>query len=308
MSLSAKSTAIEALQGANLIGQTAVVTGGNSGIGVETVRALAHAGSSVILTSRKLEAGNKVAEEVRASGVKGSIHVEQLDLADLASVHAFTKRLRDKNTRIDKLILNAGVMACPLMYTKDGFEMQIGTNNHGHFALVQDLLPHLKSQSYPVRIVAVSSLAAFTPKRFLGGGIDLDDLHWKNRGYSRWGAYGQSKLANVLFAKALAQRCEGTNIKTYSLHPGSIKTNLQQHVGWIKWLQSIPLLPAKTIPQGAATSIYAACSPELESRSGEYLSDCKPCKPPAEWHDQELVEALWKRTEAEVNAGKPLDG
>ncbi|KAK9829188.1 hypothetical protein WJX72_004385 [[Myrmecia] bisecta] len=306
--LGARSTALEALRGTDLTGKVAIVTGGNSGIGVETVRALAHAGAKVLLTSRSVQAGQKVAEEIAQSGVQGTVEVHQLDLADQASVHVFTNSVKASKTRLDILILNAGVMMCPKSTTKDGFEMQLGTNVHGHLALVQDLLPTLQAQAHPVRIVVVSSRAHTFPKRWFGGGIELSDLHWQHRPYNSWGAYGQSKLGNVLMAKELARRYAGTNIKAFSLHPGSIQTGLQKHSPFASFYSLLPkrITGSKTVAEGAATSIYAAVSPDLEQHSGAYLSNCAIETPSAAAEDAALAVKFYDQVSAEIKAGKPL--
>lgn len=193
-------TALQCVGDANLTGKTAIVTGGNSGIGVETVRALSHAGCSVILCARNPTDGKIVADAITSSGEPGPIQVQQLDLADLNNVQSFTDRINASIPKIDYLILNAGVMACPLSRTAQGFETQIGVNHIGHFHLTNLLLPKLKAQGTPARVIAVSS------EGHKMGKIDLEDMQWEQRKYTKWGAYGQSKLANILFAKELAAR------------------------------------------------------------------------------------------------------
>ncbi|KAL4425139.1 hypothetical protein ABPG77_008244 [Micractinium sp. CCAP 211/92] len=288
-----RTTAIEALGGADLTGKQAVVTGGNSGIGVETVRALAHAGADVVLCSRSLEAGQKVAEQLQPS-VKGKIVAKQLDLADLRSVKALADDLTASLARLDLLILNAGVMACPKMQTKDGFEMQIGTNHFGHFYLTKLLLPKMKSQNCPARVVAVSSTAHTM------GRMDLEDLNFERRKYSAWGSYGQSKLANVLFASELARRLrdEGSAVTAFSLHPGVIKTNLSRHMGFSAAVLNVLGAPfMKTVEQGAATSVFAATAPELEGKGGAYLADCQVATPNKAGQDASLAAAFWDKSE-----------
>ncbi|KAL3151249.1 hypothetical protein ABBQ38_013088 [Trebouxia sp. C0009 RCD-2024] len=289
-----RTTALQALRGADLTGKTAVITGGNSGLGVETARALAHAGARVILTSRKVSAGEEVVTKLRSDGVKGSLHVQQLDLADLSSVKALVKQLQLEDS-IDMLILNAGVAAVPLSYTKDNFEIQIGTNHFGHFALVAGLMDKLKQQDTPVRIVAVASLAHML------GGFDMDDLHFRRRSYYRLKGYGQSKLCNILFAKELARRTEGTNIEAFSLHPGTIATNLSRHVGLVGSVANLGLSWfSKSTEQGAATSVYAATAPELSGQSGAYLQDCHIAQPSSQAQDAALAQQLWTVTEQQL--------
>lgn len=298
MTLGYRTTALEAVQGTDLTGQVAVVTGGNSGIGVETVRALAHAGADVVLCSRSVQAGQAVAEQLQP-GVKGKISVRQLDLADLASVKKLGAELDADLARVDLLILNAGVMACPKLATKDGFEMQIGTNHFGHFYLTKLLLPKMKAQGTPARVVAVAS----TAHKF--GSINLDDLNYEKRKYSSWGSYGQAKLANILFAAELARQlaAEGSHVKAYSLHPGVIKTNLGRHMGFTGGLLNFFVGPfGKTIPQGAATSVYAATAAELDTHSGAYLADCQLAVASKAGQDGEMGKKLWAKTEELLGA------
>ncbi|KAL4425998.1 hypothetical protein ABPG75_010014 [Micractinium tetrahymenae] len=288
-----RTTAIQALRGVDLTGKQAVVTGGNSGIGVETVRALAHAGADVVLCSRSLEGGQKVAEQLQP-GVKGKIAVKRLDLADLSSVKALADDLTASLARLDILILNAGVMACPKMQTKNGFEMQIGTNHFGHFYLTKLLLPKMESQNSPARVVAVSSTAHSMGK------LDLDDLNFERRKYSAWGSYGQSKLANVLFASELARRLreQGSAVTAFSLHPGVIKTNLQRHMGFSALVLNVLGGPfMKSMAQGAATSVFAATAPELEGKGGAYLADCQVATPSKAGQDGALAASLWEKSE-----------
>ncbi|KAI7837673.1 hypothetical protein COHA_008534 [Chlorella ohadii] len=293
-----RSTALDALRGVSLSGKVAVVTGGNSGIGVETVRALAHAGADVTLCSRSAEAGQRVADQLQP-GLKGKISVQKLDLADLSSIKAAADQLSASLPRLDLLILNAGVMACPQGRTKDGFEMQIGTNHFGHYYLTQLLLPKMKASGGPGRIVAVASTAHKMGK------LSLEDLNWERRKYSAWGSYGQSKLANILFAKELARQLkeEGSPILAFSLHPGVIKTPLQRHMGWEAAIMNFIGGPfMKTTQQGAATSVFAATAAELEGQSGAYLADCKVATPSKAAQDGEAARALWVKTEELLGA------
>lgn len=292
--LGSRSTAVQALRGADLTGKTAIVTGGNSGIGVETARALAHAGARVILTSRKVSAGEEVAATLKSAGVKGEVEVQQLDLADLSNVRGFAEKLQSE-PKIDMLILNAGVAGLPLTYTKDNFEMQVGTNHFGHFVLVQSLLDKLKKQGSPVRIVAVSS----TVHRHAG--FDIDDLNFRHRKYSGMAAYAQSKLCNILFTKELASRLQGSNIEVFCLHPGIIASGLSRHMGLLKYAIDYGLyFFSKSAEQGAATSVYAATAPELSGKSGAYLADCNIAEPTAQAQDAELAKRLWAVTEKQL--------
>ncbi|KAK9831144.1 hypothetical protein WJX74_004878 [Apatococcus lobatus] len=288
--LGAYSTAEQALQGADLSGKTVLLTGGNSGIGTETARVLALAGARVILTSRRIGAGQEVADIIQKQGVKGKVVVKQLDLSDLTSVQALAADINATEPRLDLLILNAGVMACPQSYTKQDFEMQIG--------------------QFSSRIVVVSSLAhAWAASE----GINFNDMHYQKRAYKAGAAYSQSKLANLLFAKHLAKRLAGSHVTAFSLHPGTIMTNLARHLPiarlqWFKrllyWLTTllwfIPEL--KTIQRGAATTVYVATAPGLEAHSGGYFSNCREATPSKNGRNAELASKLWASTEEQLAA------
>ena len=194
-------------------GRTAIVTGANSGLGLVTARELARAGARVILACRNVDKGNAA-----LAGLSGDVQVRALDLADLSSVRAFA----DTIGLVDVLVNNAGIMAVPFALTRDGFESQIGTNHLGHFALTNLLLPKISD-----RVVTVSSLMHWS------GAISLKDLNWKARPYSAWLAYGQSKLANLLFTSELQRRLSaaGSAVRTHAAHPGYSATNLQGHTG-----------------------------------------------------------------------------
>src|SRR3954447_10888786 len=195
-------------------GRAVVVTGANSGIGLAAARELGRAGARVVLAVRNTEKG-----EQAGASIQGQSEVRRLDLSDLSSVRAFADEWEGA---LDVLINNAGVMAVPEQRTKDGFEMQIGTNHLGHFALTNLLLPHVTD-----RVVTVASGA------HRQGKIDLDDLNWESRDYSAWRAYGQSKLANLLFTTELERRLEeaGSSLRATAAHPGWAATTLQSHTG-----------------------------------------------------------------------------
>lgn len=232
--LGAHSTARQVIDsfgtGAYLKGKTAIVTGGNSGIGLETCKALAFAGAKVILCSRSVAAGQKaIDEEIKREGHgkyvvdSPNILVKALDLNSLKSVKAFADDFLKTEDRLDYLVLNAGIMALPnLEHTEDGFERQIGVNHFGHAYLTRLLLDKMKTTPETAgRIVCLASSAHTM------GNVDCNDLHYKNgRKYAGWSAYGQSKLANILFAKGLADNLEGTELTAMSVHPGVIQTNL----------------------------------------------------------------------------------
>ncbi len=224
-------------------GRRAIVTGANSGLGLVTARELARAGAQVILACRNVGKGNDA-----ATTMTGDVEVRRLDLQDLASVREFA----DSITQADVLVNNAGIMAVPYALTRDGFESQIGTNHLGHFALTNLLLPKISD-----RVVTVSSMAHWL------GAISLKDLNWKARPYSAWLAYGQSKLANLLFTSELQRRLSaaGSDVRAHAAHPGYSATNLQGNTGN---RISAPLWPvanklAGTSPDyGANPTLYAA--------------------------------------------------
>jgi NAD(P)-dependent dehydrogenase (short-subunit alcohol dehydrogenase family) len=220
------------------------VTGANSGIGLAAARELGRAGARVVLAVRNTEKGDQA-----AASIQGQTEVRHLDLSDLGSVRAFADAWEGD---LHVLINNAGIMAVPEQRTKDGFEMQIGTNHLGHFALTNLLLPHVTE-----RVVTVASTA------HRQGKIDLDDLNWERRGYSAWRAYGQSKLANLLFTMELQRRLEeaGSNVRATAAHPGYAATNLQSRTG--SRLQNIGMaignrLIAQSEEKGAWPTLFAA--------------------------------------------------
>ncbi len=270
----ARSAAREVIAGHDLSGRDAIVTGGASGIGVETVRALATAGARVVIATRDRSKGEEVAARVSSETGNDAIEFRLLDLASLASVRAFVTQFLALGRPLHVLINNAGIMATPLAYTPDGFESQFGTNHVGHFALTVGLLPALKAAA-GARVVSLTSLG------HRRSDVDFDDLNFHRRAYDPWLAYGQSKTANVLFAVGLTQRLAGDGIVANAVHPGGIMTGLQKHVpreeqirlGWIDE-SGIPHPRLKNAEQGAATSIWAAVAAELEGVGGRYLEDC----------------------------------
>lgn len=296
--LSANSTAEEALRGRRLSGLNVVVTGATSGLGAETTRVLAKAGAHVILAVRRPDLGREIAEHLGQSLPKnaGGLEVLPLDLSDLDSVRAFAAGFLASGRPLDLLINNAGIMAVPQGRTKQGFELQVGTNHLGHFALTNALMPALKAAP-SARVVSLSSAAhrQASPERLIAS------LSGKAARYSAFGMYGDSKLANILFVKALARRLPPT-VEAYALHPGVIATNLFQTKGLagaaFKFVsKTIGFLFMKTVPQGAATSVYAATAPELSGHSGAYLSNCAVATPKAYALDEALAEEVWTLSE-----------
>jgi NAD(P)-dependent dehydrogenase (short-subunit alcohol dehydrogenase family) len=264
----AHSTAAEVLQGIDLSGKLAIVTGGYSGIGLETTRALAGAGAHVIVPARR--------PEVAKEAVEGA-EIDELDLADLDSVRAFADRFLASGRQIDILINNAGIMACPETRVGPGWEAQFATNHLGHYALVNRLWPAIAPGA---RVVAVSSR-----------GHHNSDIHWDDpqfeQGYDKWAAYGQAKTANVLFAVHLDALGRNTGVRSFALHPGAIMTPLQRHLekqelvdrGWIDEEGNLIDTSFKTPQQGAATQVWAATSPQLSDMGGLYCDDCDIAEP-----------------------------
>jgi NAD(P)-dependent dehydrogenase (short-subunit alcohol dehydrogenase family) len=266
-------TAAEIVANVDLHGRRAVVTGGSSGIGVETARALASTGAEVTLAVRNVEAGRKVADGIaeKLSAGAAPVQVGQLDLADPASVAGF---VRAWSGPLHILVNNAGVMALPkLTRTAAGYEMQFATNHLGHFALTTGLHQWLVAGD-GARVVAVSSIG------HLYGPVVFDDLHYRFRPYDQWTSYGQSKSAIVLFAVGAAQRWADDGIVVNALMPGNIaSTALMRHLGPDDLANlgketDVALPPVKTIEQGAATSVLMAASPEVEGVTGRYYEDC----------------------------------
>ncbi|MXV17257.1 oxidoreductase [Hufsiella ginkgonis] len=270
---SAAATAAEVIGHINLTGKTAIVTGGYSGIGLETVRALHSAGAAVIVPARDTAKAEK-----SLAGLNG-VAIEPLDLIDAASIDAFTERFLATGSPLHILVNSAGIMANPLTRDADGNESQFATNHLGHFRLVNKLWPALQ-QANGARVVSVASRGhRFSPMVF-------DDVNFIHREYDRWKAYGQSKTANVLFAVALDRRGKAENIRAFAVHPGTIAdTGLAKHVAQ-EDLQRMGAIDAKgnaildasrqmkNAAQGAATGVWCATSPQLAGIGGVYCENC----------------------------------
>ncbi|OBV10354.1 SDR family NAD(P)-dependent oxidoreductase [Erythrobacter dokdonensis] len=268
------STTDEVLAGIDLSGMSVFITGANSGLGQETARAMAATGAHVIMAGRDQARLDEAVAAIRQSVPQARLDTITLDLASLESIRAATSRARQRFEKIDLLINNAGVMACPFEHTADGFERQFGTNHLGHFALTAELMP-LIEKGTAKRIVNLSSRGhQFAP-------VDFDDPNFERRPYDPWISYGQSKTANVLFTVGLEQRFVVLGIHAYAVHPGGIQTNLGRHMTEemvAALMQRVTSSDSgfqwKTIPQGAATSCWAATARELEGRGGVYCEDC----------------------------------
>jgi NAD(P)-dependent dehydrogenase (short-subunit alcohol dehydrogenase family) len=238
----------------NQAGRNVIVTGANTGIGFETARALVRKDAQVTLASRDLNKGRQALERILAESADAAVSLEQLDLADLRNIEAFTTRFKDQHERLDLLILNAGVMVPPESKTAQGFELQFGVNHLGHFALTGALLP-LVQATEGSRVVVVSSTAATR------GVMHFDDLNFEKRGYAPWQAYGQSKLANQLFTLELQRRLRaaGSSVLVTAAHPGWTATDLQRNTPLVRFLNR---LVAMKPPQGALPTLRAATDPE----------------------------------------------
>jgi len=274
----ATSTADDVISGISLAGKFAVVTGASSGLGVETARVLSAAGAEVLLVARDQVKLQAVAEDLRQQRSGAQVHTQCMDLADLDSVRAAAREILQRHPRIHLLINNAGVMACPLARTAQGFEMQFGTNHMGHFLFTGLLAPALLAAA-PGRVVNLSS----------GGhqfaNFNFDDPAYFERDYDNWQAYGESKTANILFTVALDKRLRERGVRAFAVHPGVILTNLGRHLQQadFEWLKARTPpgeeLVFKTVEQGAATTVWAATSAELEGKGGIYLEDCQIARP-----------------------------
>jgi NAD(P)-dependent dehydrogenase (short-subunit alcohol dehydrogenase family) len=265
---SAESTAEEVIAGIDLSARRAIVTGGSSGIGVETARALAGAGAEVTLAVRDIDAGKRTAADITATTGNAAVLVDRLDLADQASVAAL---VANWSGPLHLLINNAGVMALPdLQLTPAGWELQFATNHLGHFALATGLHDALAAAD-DARVVSLSS------RGHLRSPVVFDDINFASRPYDPWLAYGQSKTANVLFAVEATRHWTGDDITVNAVHPGAIwASNLSRHMApqELAALRGSGMFSPKTLEQGAATSVLVATSSELKGIGGRYFEDC----------------------------------
>jgi NAD(P)-dependent dehydrogenase (short-subunit alcohol dehydrogenase family) len=312
-SFGATSTTDEVLQGVNLSGKRVLVTGVSAGLGVETARALAAHGAHVIGTARDLLKAQTATEQVRAQAANGgSLLLVQVDLASLESVRRCTDGLLAAGQPFDVIIANAGVMACPKGTTADGFEMQFGTNHLGHFVLVNRIASLLGAGS---RLVNLSSAG------HRSADVDLEDPNFERSPYDEFIAYGRSKTANALFAVEFDRRHKARGVRATAVHPGGIRTELGRHmtsevrerlIARINASQPKGAAPFsyKSIAQGAATSVWAACVADAEVIGGRYCEDCHVAEVVSDPGlfggvrpyalDPQHAQALWQKSEALV--------
>ncbi len=301
-----QSTTDEVLEGIDLTGKVAIVTGASGGLGEETARALAAKGASVTIAARDMARAEKTAAGIRESTGNHQVDVGEMELDKPDSVRAFASDWLSKHNELNLLINNAGVMACPLSRTPEGWEMQFATNHLGHFLLTCLLSPALVKGA-PARVVNLSSGGHnFAP-------VDFDDIHFNEREYQKFVSYGQSKTANILFSIELDNRLKDRGVRANAVHPGVIMTDLGRHMSQedIDSLmnnrpEGSPPMTMKEIPQGAATSVWMASAPELEGVGGQYAQDCQLVAPDADagaggwaaWaQGDENAARLWKMSE-----------
>lgn len=280
-------TADDVTEGLDLTGRHFLVTGSNSGIGLDSVRTLAKRGATVIAAARTLEKAQAVVD-----ALPGSHHPVACELSEPESVQQCVNAIKALGVGLDAILCNAGIMMLPKLEQRFGVEMQLFTNHVGHFILVTGLLDALTPTG---RVVMTSSTAHF---QTYSGGIRLDDLSGEGK-YSPMGAYAQSKLANLLFARHLATRLpEGQ--QAHAVHPGVVVTNLTRHFPKLidgAYARFGTWVGAKTSPQGAATQVYVATHPDAAAHNGEYWADCNLARSSRYAQDAELAERLWVATE-----------
>jgi NAD(P)-dependent dehydrogenase (short-subunit alcohol dehydrogenase family) len=272
-----RSSALEVVANIDLRGRHALVTGATSGLGVETARALAHAGATVYLPVRDLERGRAVVDQLTRDIPSARFVLGEMDLGSLTSVRTYAATVEQP---LDILVANAGIMATPAGRTVDGFELQLGTNTFGHFALVTSLLSNLRRASDGSRVVMLSSIAHRI------AGVDFDDPHFTIRPYDPWVSYGQSKSACSLLGVALTAHYATDGLLANAVHPGGIMTGLQKHMtdddirsrGWVDD-QGVANPLFKTPAEGASTATWAATTPALAGVGGRYFEDCQEAKP-----------------------------
>jgi NAD(P)-dependent dehydrogenase (short-subunit alcohol dehydrogenase family) len=305
--LSSTSTAEDVVAGLDLTGRTVVLTGASGGLGLETARALATAGATLVLPVRDPDSMRESEGYRVLHAETGRIDLIPMDLGSLESVRRAATAIGAGYPRVDTLINNAGVMCTPAMTTADGFEFQFGVNHLGHFLLTTRLLPNLVAAGPDARVVTVTSNAYRH-----AGRIDVADLNFDTRSYDPLDSYGQSKAANVLMTVELARRHGADGITALAVHPGTIiTTGLSRHMDreTIKKLMSLAgdtFDPAnlKTEAQGAATTVWAATEPSLRAHNGSVLEDCQLAEITPDAADPILAQQLWELSESWVTDGR----
>jgi len=284
-----RSTAAQVTDGLDLHGKTVLITGCNSGLGLETMRVLAGRGAHMIGAARTLEKARRAATDT-----SGEVTPVACELSDLESVAACADEIDALGRPIDALICNAGIMALPKLEQRYGLEMQFLTNHLGHFVLVNRLLERVR-QACAGRVVMVSSLGHYTT---VAGGINFENLSGEKR-YVPFEFYGQSKLANLLMSNELARRLEGCRATSNAIHPGIIMTPLMRNFGNLRaTLASIVSWPvSRSVEQGAATQCYVATAAALEGVSGHYFANCNPARMSAHAQSRKLAARLWSVSE-----------
>ena len=287
------STSEQVTEGLDLTGRAVLVTGCNSGLGLETMRVLARRGATVFACARS-------EEKARAAGaeVGGDIVPVACELSEPESVRAAVEVVKERGDTLEAIIANAGIMALPKRHVQHGVELQFLTNHVGHFILVTGLLDRLA----PTGRAVILSSAAHTGT--YPEGIRFDDLA-AERGYKGWAAYGQSKLANLLFARELAKRLPRPGQTANAVHPGVISTNLSRHMNsaLIAVFDTLgPALALKSVPQGAATQLYVATHPDAAPINGEYWADCNVARSSRHGRDEAMAKRLWEWTEEFVRS------
>ena len=286
------STADDVLEGIDLAGKTVFITGANSGLGKESARSMAAKGAHIVMAGRDQGKLDAAMAEIHAEQPNANLETILCDLGSLDAVRAGAVEANERFEKIDLLINNAGVMACPMGHTADGFETQFGTNHLGHFALTKGLMPLIEKgaqSSGGGRIVNLSSRGHHIAP------ANLDDPNFETSPYNEWLSYGQAKTANALFSAGLESRFAEKGVHAIAVHPGGIETNLGRHLSQEqrdalteRVTTSDPNFQWKNIAQGAATQVWAATSPELEGRGGIYCEDCHV----AEFDDESTVSGV----------------
>lgn len=299
------STAEQVTDGIDATNLTAIITGGASGIGLETARVLALRKAHVVIAARNTAAANEAKQLILKEDDTARVDILKLDLSSIASIKDFAHNFIALNLPLNILINNAGIMFCPYQVSEDGIEMQFATNHIGHFLLTNLLLDTMKRTAKETgiegRIVNLSSIAhQYTYK----GGIRFQKIN-DRASYSDKKAYGQSKLANILHANELSRRFqeEGLNITANSVHPGLIMTNLFKHSAVVmRILKFCSFFLWKNVPQGAATTCYVALHPNLKGVTGKYFLDCNEMPPSALARDETLAKKLWDFSNKMINS------